>query len=97
MTFEKQTIRQRLCDIEKLKAENKRLEELLAKWNDKGIQTLIKENRELRQQNRELMEDNIKLKLDIDLKDEEIWMLKFKMDSLKEYEAMFKIRNGANE
>lgn len=97
MNIDKQTVRQWLHDIDKVKAENKRFEELLTKWKDQRIEILIKENRELRKQNRELMEDNMKLKLDIDLKDEEIWMLKCKIDGLKEYEAMFKIIHGAHE
>lgn len=40
--------------IKELKAENKRLEELLTKWKDKRIEVLIKENRELRKENRVL-------------------------------------------
>ena len=97
MNIDKQTVRQWLHDIDKVKAENKRFEELLTKWKDQRIEILIKENRELRKQNRELMEDNMKLKLDIDLKDEEIWTLKHKIDGLKKYEAMFKIIHGAHE
>ena len=47
----------RLLDIERLKAENKRLEELLTKWKDKRIEILIKENRELRAENKKLKEE----------------------------------------
>lgn len=53
-SFDKQTMRQRLYEIDKVKAENKRLEELLTKWKDKRIEVLIKENRELRKENRVL-------------------------------------------
>jgi hypothetical protein len=49
-----------LKEIEELKAENKRFEELLTKWKDKRIEVLIKENRELRKENKEL-----KLKLNL--------------------------------
>lgn len=47
---EKAAIQEWLKEIEELKAENKRLEELLTKWKDKRIEVLIKENRELRKE-----------------------------------------------
>ena len=53
-SFDKQTMRQWLWDIDRVKAENKRFEELLTKWKDKRIEVLIKENRELRKENKEL-------------------------------------------
>lgn len=56
---EKATINEWLKEIEELKAENKRLEELLTKWKDKRIEILIKENRELRKQNKEIMSSYI--------------------------------------
>lgn len=56
-SFDKQTIRQWLYEIDKVKAENKRFEELLTKWKDKRIEVLIKENRELRKENKELKEN----------------------------------------
>ena len=56
-SFDKQTMRQRLYEIDKVKVENKRLEELLTKWKDKRIEVLIKENRELRKENKELTEE----------------------------------------
>ena len=55
----KRLMQDRLLDIERLKAENKRLEELLTKWKDKRIEILIKENRELRKQIDKLRTDNI--------------------------------------
>ena len=51
---EKTAIQEWLKEIEELKAENKRFEELLTKWKDKRIEVLIKENRELRKENKEL-------------------------------------------
>lgn len=50
--FDKQTMRQWLWDMDRVKAENKRFEELLTKWKDKRIEVLIKENRELRNENK---------------------------------------------
>ena len=47
---EKVAIQEWLKEIEELKAENKRLEELLTKWKDKRIEVLIKENRELKEE-----------------------------------------------
>lgn len=55
----KRLMQDRLLDIERLKAENKRFEELLTKWKDKRIEILIKENRELRKQNKEIMNSYI--------------------------------------
>lgn len=55
----KRLMQDRLLDIERLKAENKRLEELLTKWKDQRIEILIKENRELRKQNKEIMNSYI--------------------------------------
>ena len=55
----KRLMQDRLLDIERLKAENKRFEELLTKWKDKRIEILIKENRELRKQIDKLRTDNI--------------------------------------
>ena len=52
-------MRQWLYEIDKVKAENKRFEELLTKWKDKRIEILIKENRELRKQNKEIMDNYI--------------------------------------
>lgn len=49
---EKAAIQEWLKEIEELKAENKRFEELLTKWKDKRIEVLIKENRELRKENK---------------------------------------------
>ena len=60
---EKATINEWLKEIEELKAENKRLEELLTKWKDKRIEILIKENRELRKQIDKLRTDNYLLSL----------------------------------
>jgi len=50
-SFDKQTMRQWLWDMDRVKAENKRFEELLTKSWDKRIEILIKENRELRKEN----------------------------------------------
>ena len=54
---EKATINEWLKEIEELKKENKRLEELLTKWKDRRIEILIKENRELRAENKKLKEE----------------------------------------
>lgn len=66
---DKATIKERIKEIEDLKAENKRLEDLLTKWKDNRIKILIKserewrkQNKELIKQNRELIEENTKLK-----------------------------------
>ena len=56
-SFDKQTMRQWLYEIDKVKAENKRLEELLTKSWDKRIEVLIKENRELRKDKELLLSD----------------------------------------
>lgn len=56
-SFDKQTMRQWLWDMDRVKAENKRFEELLTKWKDKRIEVLIKENRELRKENKELKKE----------------------------------------
>lgn len=56
-SFDKQTMRQWLWDIDRVKAENKRLEELLTKWKDKRIEILLKENKQLRQDKELLLSD----------------------------------------
>jgi cell division septum initiation protein DivIVA len=60
---EKAAIQEWLKEIEELKAENKRFEELLTKSWDKRIEILIKENKELRAENKELKEEVKKRKM----------------------------------
>ena len=59
---EKAAIQEWLKEIEELKTENKRFEELLTKWKDKRIEVLIKENRELRKENKELKKEKWEIK-----------------------------------
>lgn len=61
--FDKQTMRQWLWDMDRVKAEDKRFEKLLTKSWDKRIEVLIKENRELRKENKELKEEVKKRKM----------------------------------
>ena len=88
---EKAAIQEWLKEIEELKVENKRFEELLTKWKDKRIEVLIKENRELRKENKELKEEIKKWKMVAD----ENWtgydMMKDEYDKLeKENEELKK-------
>lgn len=55
---DKQIIRDWLNDIERLKIEKKRLEELLTKRDDKRILILLKEIELLKKENKELRESN---------------------------------------